>query len=119
MRPSFIYRPVVSIFEGWGRGWKESILIRLVMQSGLKTVDQYMDFNSLMESDFNSNSSTTIFRGRSKGGAPGACPPLKLEKNMIFWRKILIFHTKYTKYFRASLCSVQFFLCVPPPPPLT
>ena len=75
MRPSLIYRPVVSIFEGWGRGWKESILIRLVMQSGLKTVDQYMDFNSLMESDFNSNSSTTIFRGGSKGGRTRAPPP--------------------------------------------
>ena len=31
------------------------------------------------------------------GGAPGAPAPspLKLEKNMIFWRKIVIFHTKY------------------------
>ena len=36
-----------------------------------------------------------------QGGVPGVCPrcapppPLKLEKNMIFWRKIVIFHTKY------------------------
>jgi hypothetical protein len=42
------------------------------------------------------------------GGAPGA-PPLKIGKNMIFWRKIVIFHTKYSKYFRASLRSAQFF----------
>jgi hypothetical protein len=28
---------------------------------------------------------------------------------MIFWRKIVIFHTKYLKNFRASLCSAQFF----------
>jgi hypothetical protein len=27
----------------------------------------------------------------------------KLEKNMIFWRKIVIFHTKYPKNVRASL----------------
>ena len=45
-----------------------------------------------------------------RGGAPGACPPpLKLEKNMIFWRKIVIFHTKYPKNFRASLRSAPFF----------
>jgi hypothetical protein len=30
-------------------------------------------------------------------------------ENMIFWRKIVIFHTKYPKNFRASLCSAQFF----------
>ena len=33
-----------------------------------------------------------------EGGAP---PPLKLEKKI--WRKIVIFHTKYPKHFRASL----------------
>jgi hypothetical protein len=37
------------------------------------------------------------------GGAPGARPPPKIGKNMIFWRKIVIFHTKYPKNFRASL----------------
>ena len=31
----------------------------------------------------------------------GAPPPLKLEKKI--WRKIVIFHTKYPKHFRASL----------------
>jgi hypothetical protein len=36
-------------------------------------------------------------------------------KNMIFWRKIVIFHTKYPKIFRASLRSAQFFLSAPPP----
>jgi hypothetical protein len=30
------------------------------------------------------------------GGAPGTRPP-KIGKNMIFWRKIVIFHTKYPK----------------------
>jgi hypothetical protein len=38
---------------------------------------------------------------------PRAAP--KIGKNMIFWRKIVIFHTKYPKYFRASLRSAQFF----------
>ena len=45
-------------------------------------------------------------------GAPGARPP-KYGKNMIFWRKILIFHTKYHNKFRASLRSAQFFLNAP------
>jgi hypothetical protein len=34
-------------------------------------------------------------------------PPPKIGKNMIFWRKIVIFHTKYPNKFRASLRSVQ------------
>ena len=36
-------------------------------------------------------------------------PPSAIEKNVIFWRKIVIFHTKYPQQFRASLCSAQFF----------
>ena len=49
-----------------------------------------------------------------EGGASGAHPP-KIEKNMIFfWRKIVIFHTKYPKNFRASLRSAQFFYVRPP-----
>ena len=50
-------------------------------------------------------------RGESRGGG-GAHPvraPLKIGKNMIFWHKIVIFHTKYHKNFRASLHSAQFF----------
>ena len=45
---------------------------------------------------------------------PARAPP-KIGKNMIFWRKIVIFHTKYPKYFRASLRSAQIFLSAPPP----
>jgi hypothetical protein len=30
-------------------------------------------------------------------------PPSAIGKYMISWRKIVIFHTKYPKYFRASL----------------
>jgi hypothetical protein len=33
----------------------------------------------------------------------------KIGKNMIFWRKIVIFHTKYPQNFRASLRSAKFF----------
>ena len=36
-------------------------------------------------------------------------PPPKIGKNKIFWRKIVIFHTKYPKNFSASLRSAQFF----------
>ena len=38
-----------------------------------------------------------MLQERIQGGGGGAHParaPLKLEKNMIFWRKIVIFHTK-------------------------
>jgi hypothetical protein len=44
-------------------------------------------------------------QGRIQGGGgahPARAPP-KIGKNMIFWRKIVIFHTKYPKIFRASL----------------
>jgi hypothetical protein len=44
----------------------------------------------------------------TEGGAPGARPP-QIGKNMIFWRKIVIFHTKYPNNFRASLRSAKFF----------
>jgi hypothetical protein len=37
------------------------------------------------------------------GGAPGVRPPPKIGKNLIFCRKIVIFHMKYLKNFRASL----------------
>ena len=45
--------------------------------------------------------------------AGGTTPP-KIGKNMIFWRKIVIFHTKYPKNFHAALRSAQFFKCTPP-----
>ena len=47
------------------------------------------------------------------GAHPARTSP-KIWKNMIFWRKIVTFHTKYPNYFRASLHSAQFFLCTPP-----
>jgi hypothetical protein len=52
--------------------------------------------------------------GADPGGAPGALPP-KIGKDVIFLRKMVIFHTKYPKYFRASLRSAQFFKVRPPP----
>ena len=52
--------------------------------------------------------------GADPGGRTRRAPPLKLGKNMIFWRKIVIFHTKYPKIFRVSLRSAQFFLSAPP-----
>jgi hypothetical protein len=48
-------------------------------------------------------------QGRIQGGGGAPRPPPKIEKNMIFWRKIVIFHTKYLKNFRTSLRSAQFF----------
>jgi hypothetical protein len=50
------------------------------------------------------------YSGADPGGAQPALPlPPKIEKNMIFWRKIVIFYTRYPKYFRATLCSGQCF----------
>jgi hypothetical protein len=43
-----------------------------------------------------------IHAGADPGGGAPARPP-KIGKNMIFWRKIVIFHTKYPNNFRASL----------------
>jgi hypothetical protein len=43
-----------------------------------------------------------IEQGRIQG-AHQACAPPKIGKNMIFGRKIVIFHTKYLKNIRASL----------------
>ena len=50
-----------------------------------------------------------------EGGAPGAPSPPKIGKNMIFWPKIVFFHTKYPKNVRASLRSAQFVKVRPPP----
>ena len=44
-------------------------------------------------------------QGRIEGGVHPACAPPKIGKNMIFLHKIVIFHTKYPKKFRASLCN--------------
>ena len=56
-------------------------------------------------------------RGGSREGAHSGPlpPPLKFEKNKVFWHKIVIFHTKYPKIFRASLRSSQFLKNLPPP----
>ena len=51
---------------------------------------------------------------QSRGGSRGGPPPPKIGKNMICWRKIVIFHTKYPKNVRASLCSAHFFLSAAP-----
>jgi hypothetical protein len=40
-------------------------------------------------------------------GGGGERPP-KIGKKMIFWRKIVIFHTKYPNNYRAFLRSAQY-----------
>ena len=40
---------------------------------------------------------------KGRGGSRGVRAPPKIGKNMIFWHKIVIFHTKYPKNFRTSL----------------
>ena len=56
-------------------------------------------------------------QGRIQGGGGGGGggrtrrppPPPKIGKYMIFWRKIMFFHTKYPKIFGASQRLAQFF----------
>ena len=45
------------------------------------------------------NSIPSITGANPAGGAPGARPPPKIGKNMIFWRKIVIFHTIIQYFF--------------------
>jgi hypothetical protein len=59
--------------------------------------------------------STITDQGRIQRGAHPTRAPPKIGKNNIFWRKIVIFHTKYPKIVRASLRSAQFFLSAPLP----
>ena len=54
-----------------------------------------------------SESKHMLYNALPRGGSRGRPP--KIGKNMIFWRKIVIFHTKYPTKFRASLRSAQFF----------
>jgi hypothetical protein len=51
-------------------------------------------------------------RGGSRGGAPGTRPP-KIGKNMIFWRKIVIFHTKKKQNFSRLPPLGTIFLSAP------
>ena len=78
------------------------ILIAYLHQGIIK---HYMFYNCLLAPA--TVSLLSPFPGADSGGGAHpahAPPPLKLEKNMIFWRKIVIFHTKYPKNFHASLC---------------
>ena len=43
----------------------------------------------------------------SRGGGHPARAPHKIEKNMICWRKIVIFQHEYPNIFRVSLRSAQ------------
>jgi hypothetical protein len=51
--------------------------------------------------------------GADPGGAHPARTPPKIGKNMIFWRKIVIFHTKYPKFFAPPSARRNFFKCAP------
>jgi hypothetical protein len=50
-----------------------------------------------------------VKQGRIQGGASDTRPPKIGKKYMIFWHKIVIFHTKYPKNVCASLRSAIFF----------
>ena len=60
------------------------------------------------------HSFSNALAGADPGGGAHPAPPPKIGKNMIFLRKIVIFHTKYPQNFRASLRSAPFFFSAPP-----
>ena len=51
----------------------------------------------------------TVYEIRTQGRIQGGGRPLEIGKNMNFWRKTVIFHTKYPNIFRASLRAAQYF----------
>jgi hypothetical protein len=65
------------------------------------------DVTFLCEIPFSQNKSTMVYiyhnQGRIQRGAHPQRAPPKIGKNINFLRKIVIFHTKYPKNFRASL----------------
>ena len=65
-------------------------------------------FFTSFERNVHADGSFSIHSSGAYSGGGGAHParaptPPKIEKKMIFWRKIVIFHTKYLKNVRASL----------------
>jgi hypothetical protein len=57
----------------------------------------FMPLSTILQ--LNRTSPNTQYRGGSSGGRTRRAPPPKIGKNKIFWRKIVIFHTKYPKNF--------------------
>ena len=55
-----------------------------------------------------------LSRGGSRGRTRRLPPPPKIGKNMIFWRKIVIFHTKYPKKFSCLPLLGAIFLSATP-----
>jgi hypothetical protein len=117
----------------WYFVWNITIVICSLYDIGI--IMFFMNLSSLYDIGIKGLSSIVRYL-TSQGCTLGAPPPLKLEKilffstkswffkrntpkifappsaigkNIIFWRKIVIFHTKYPQNFRASLRSAQFF----------
>jgi hypothetical protein len=68
-----------------------------------KTIYYFFKINTKISTSFR-RSMLISFWIYVPGADPGWAhpPPPKIGKNMIFGRKIVIFHTKYPKHFRAS-----------------
>ena len=103
----------VQLFVSCLVSWKSRITIRrFASRSDTALASCLVVIRLFQLTRHDTNSCTYTMQGRIQGGggggAPGARSP-KIGKNMIFWRKIVIFYTKYPKIFRASLHSAQFF----------
>jgi hypothetical protein len=98
------------------------ILVRQVSSTLLEHINLDIVLSSLEEGRYSCFPivygvlSNCMFQGRIQGGGGGAHPvraPHKIGKNMIFWRKIVIFHTKYPKNFAPPSARCNFFKCTP------
>ena len=79
-----------------------SIIGKLMERIITSRLEGYVETNDILDEE---KEGFRYYQGRIQGGGgahPARAPP-KIGKNMIFWRKILILHTKYLKNFRASL----------------
>ena len=82
-------------------------MVPLIVPPPFSNIDFFHVHNILQLSmyhcmTYNKYNQTVVSRGGSRAGCASPPPP-KIGKNKIFWRKIVIFHTKYPKIFRASL----------------
>ena len=104
---AFLNKLLINLFN---EPYYQESYILIIEYNSVVTVAECLD------GSFESQS--ILEKAQHRGGSRGRtrrAPPLKLEKNMIFWRKIVIFHTEYPKIF-APPSARRHFLKVRPPP---
>ena len=74
-----------------------------------KSIYYFFKINTQISTSFRRSMLISFWIDVPAADPGGGRPYPKIGKNMIFWRKIVIFHTKYPKNVRTSLRSAQFF----------